>query len=57
MSLLEVQTIYGGYGGVDILSGIDLRVEDGELVVIEDVVDLEIHKGALQVLAPAQGAS
>lgn len=30
---------------------------DGELVVIEDVVDLEIHKGALQALAPAKGAS
>ena len=34
MSLLEVQTIYGGYGGVDILNGIDMRVEGGELVVI-----------------------
>ena len=34
MSLLEVQTIYGGYGGADILNGIDMRVEDGELVVI-----------------------
>ena len=34
MSLLEAQTIYGGYGGVDILNGIDMRVEDGELVVI-----------------------
>jgi ABC-type branched-subunit amino acid transport system ATPase component len=34
VSLLEAQTIYGGYGGVDILNGIDMRVEDGELVVI-----------------------
>ncbi len=34
MSLLEAQTIYGGYGGVDILNGIDMRVEAGELVVI-----------------------
>lgn len=34
MSLLEAQTIYGGYGGVDILNGVDMRVEDGELVVI-----------------------
>ena len=34
MSLLEAQTIYGGYGGVDILNGIDMRVEDRELVVI-----------------------
>lgn len=34
MSLLEVETIYGGYGGVNILNGIDMRVEDGELVVI-----------------------
>ena len=35
----------------------DHALLDGELVVIEDVVDLEIHKDALQVLAPAQGAS
>jgi ABC-type branched-subunit amino acid transport system ATPase component len=34
VSLLEVETIFGGYGGVDILNGIDMRVEDGELVVI-----------------------
>jgi len=34
VSLLEAQTIYGGYGGVDILNGIDMRVEAGELVVI-----------------------
>lgn len=34
MSLLEAQTIYGGYGGVDILNGVDMRVENGELVVI-----------------------
>ena len=34
MSLLEAQTIYGGYGGVDILNGVDMRVEEGELVVI-----------------------
>ena len=34
MSLLEAQTIYGGYGGVDILNGIYMCVEDGELVVI-----------------------
>lgn len=30
---------------------------DGELVLIEDVVNLEIHKGALQVLAPSSGES
>jgi diacylglycerol kinase family enzyme len=35
----------------------DHALLDGELVVIEDVVDLELHKGALQVLAPAQRAS
>jgi ABC-type branched-subunit amino acid transport system ATPase component len=34
VSLLEVEAIYGGYGGVDILNGIDMHVEDGELVVI-----------------------
>jgi ABC-type branched-subunit amino acid transport system ATPase component len=34
VSLLEAQSIFGGYGGADILNGIDLRVEDGELVVI-----------------------
>jgi branched-chain amino acid transport system ATP-binding protein len=34
VSLLEAQGLYGGYGGVDILNGIDMRVEDGEIVVI-----------------------
>jgi len=34
MSLLEAEGLYGGYGGVDILNGIDMRVEDGEIVVI-----------------------
>lgn len=34
MSLLEAQGLYGGYGGVDILNGIDMHVEDGEIVVI-----------------------
>ncbi|MEQ8249239.1 MAG: ABC transporter ATP-binding protein [Alphaproteobacteria bacterium] len=34
MSLLQVEEVYGGYGGVDILNGVDLRVEDGEIVVI-----------------------
>ncbi len=34
MSLLEAQGLYGGYGGVDILNGLDLRVEEGEIVVV-----------------------
>lgn len=34
MSLLEVMGIYGGYGGTDILHGVELRVEPGEIVVI-----------------------
>jgi ABC-type branched-subunit amino acid transport system ATPase component len=34
MSLLEVSAVRGGYGGVDILNGIDLNVEDREIVVI-----------------------
>ena len=34
MSLLEMTGIQGGYGGADILKGIDLRVEEGEVVVI-----------------------
>ncbi len=34
MSLLEVNDVYGGYGGVDILNGINLRVEDGEIIVV-----------------------
>ena len=34
MSLLEAQSLYGGYGGVDILNGVDLRVEDGEIIVV-----------------------
>ena len=34
MSLLSAQEVYGGYGGVDILNGASLRLEDGEIVVI-----------------------
>lgn len=34
MSLLEMRGIRGGYGGADILRGVDLRVEEGEIVVI-----------------------
>ena len=34
MSLLEARAVHGGYGGVDILHGVDLDVEKGELVVI-----------------------
>ncbi|MFQ5984545.1 MAG: ATP-binding cassette domain-containing protein, partial [Alphaproteobacteria bacterium] len=34
MSLLEVNGIYGGYGGADILHGVGLRVEVGEIVVV-----------------------
>jgi branched-chain amino acid transport system ATP-binding protein len=34
MSLLDMQDIYGGYGGVDILNGINLSVAPGEIVVI-----------------------
>ncbi len=34
MSLLAMTGIRGGYGGADILNGVDLRVEAGEIVVI-----------------------
>lgn len=34
MSLLAINGLHGGYGGADILKGIDLRVEQGEIVVI-----------------------
>ncbi|RIA55264.1 ABC transporter ATP-binding protein [Dichotomicrobium thermohalophilum] len=34
MSLLAASNIYGGYGGVDILNGVSLRVEPGEIVTI-----------------------
>ncbi len=34
MSLLEVQDLYGGYGGADILRGMHIRVEKNEVVVI-----------------------
>ncbi|MBZ9567815.1 ABC transporter ATP-binding protein [Modicisalibacter tunisiensis] len=33
-SLLEARDLYGGYGGVDILQGTNLRVEPDEIVVI-----------------------
>ncbi len=34
MTLLEAHGLRGGYGGVDILQGVELRVAPGELVVI-----------------------
>lgn len=34
MSLLSVDNIYGGYGDMDILHGVSLAVEPGEIVVI-----------------------
>ncbi|MHA1113343.1 MAG: ABC transporter ATP-binding protein [Alphaproteobacteria bacterium] len=34
MSLLEVDDIHGGYGGVDILQGLSIRVGPGEIVVL-----------------------
>ena len=34
MSLLEAETLRGGYGGADILNGVSLRVDAGEIVVI-----------------------
>lgn len=34
MSLLAASDIYGGYGGVDILEGVSLKVERGEIVTI-----------------------
>lgn len=34
MSLLAIEGLTGGYGGADILHGVDLRVEPGEMVVI-----------------------
>jgi branched-chain amino acid transport system ATP-binding protein len=34
VSLLAASDIYGGYGGVDILNGVSLRVEPGEIVTI-----------------------
>lgn len=34
MSLLHAEGIYGGYGGVDILSGVSVRIEPGEIVSI-----------------------
>jgi branched-chain amino acid transport system ATP-binding protein len=34
MSLLEVDQIRGGYGDVDILNGVDMRVDSGEIVAI-----------------------
>jgi len=34
MSLLAIEGLTGGYGGADILHGVDLRVAPGEIVVI-----------------------
>ena len=34
MTLLEVHRIYGGYGGVDILNGVDLTIDEGQIVVV-----------------------
>jgi branched-chain amino acid transport system ATP-binding protein len=34
VSLLEARGVFGGYGGVDILNGVDLAVDRGQIVVI-----------------------
>ncbi len=34
VSLLVASDIYGGYGGVDILNGVSVRIEPGEIVTI-----------------------
>jgi branched-chain amino acid transport system ATP-binding protein len=34
VTLLEVHRIYGGYGGVDILNGVDLTIDEGQIVVV-----------------------
>lgn len=34
MALLDAQGLVGGYGGMDILNGVDLSVDAGEIVVI-----------------------
>ncbi len=34
MSLLSVESVFGGYGGGDILNGASMTVEDGQIVVI-----------------------
>jgi branched-chain amino acid transport system ATP-binding protein len=34
VSLLEAQGVYGGYGGADILNGVDLAVDQGQIVVV-----------------------
>ena len=34
MSLLEVEGVYSGYSGLEILHGVDMRVEKGEIVTI-----------------------
>ncbi|HLT03324.1 MAG TPA: ABC transporter ATP-binding protein [Geminicoccaceae bacterium] len=34
MSLLEVRDVYGGYGAADILNGVDLTLDEGQIVVI-----------------------
>ena len=34
MSLLSVESVFGGYGGVDILNGMSMTVGDGQIVVI-----------------------
>jgi branched-chain amino acid transport system ATP-binding protein len=34
VSLLEAHRIYGGYGGGDVLNGVDLAVDDGQIAVM-----------------------
>jgi branched-chain amino acid transport system ATP-binding protein len=34
VSLLEAERVYGGYGGVDVLNGVDLTVDHGQIVVV-----------------------
>jgi branched-chain amino acid transport system ATP-binding protein len=34
LSLLEAHGVHGGYGGVDVLHGVDLAVDEGRIVVV-----------------------
>ncbi|MDX1606325.1 MAG: ABC transporter ATP-binding protein [Candidatus Competibacterales bacterium] len=34
MSVLRMESVYGGYGGADILNGVDITVEPGEVIAI-----------------------
>jgi len=59
MSLLAVEGVFSGYGGLDILRGVSIRVEEGEIVTIigpNGAGKSTLMKTVFGILRPSQGS-